>query len=301
MNVTTRRTRPSTVESSITVPHAGVRITAAIPTRIVIASTGSERASTSTSSSFASAANTGRGAVSTRGTRRHQSRLAGSPARARFAPMRSAAATGFTDGCSAMASGYALGRRSLSGRGSERRGCSRRDEAAEGLLTQLVSRHRGEERLAGQRPQDDRRCRGDRRRSGHVEDERELAEDVVGTELTEHLPILVYTHAALGDHVDEVTGVPLAHELLARAGTSLSEGGRETTQPGIGQRREDGRAREQLELGHANLHAVVDPPERAVCQCGKDGEEPAGGDQRSARPEDVECERSKERAGGHRH
>ena len=50
----------STVESSITVPHAGVRITQAIPARIVIARTGSERASTSASSVSASATNTDR-------------------------------------------------------------------------------------------------------------------------------------------------------------------------------------------------------------------------------------------------
>src|SRR6185503_18438662 len=94
MNVRTTSTSPSTVPSSITVPQAGVRTIDAIPARITIRSTGSERASTSRSSVSASAANTARGAVSTFGTRRHQVRDAASPAAARSAPTRSAACAG---------------------------------------------------------------------------------------------------------------------------------------------------------------------------------------------------------------
>ena len=70
MNVTTATTSQSTVQSSITF-HPGPINTAAMPARIVNASTGSARASTSTSSVSASAANTARGSVTTRGTRRH--------------------------------------------------------------------------------------------------------------------------------------------------------------------------------------------------------------------------------------
>src|SRR6188472_575869 len=94
MNVRTTSTTPSTVPSSITVPQAGVRTIDAIPARITIRSTGSERASTSRSSVSASAANTPRGAVSTFGTRLHQVRAAASPAAARCAPARSAACAG---------------------------------------------------------------------------------------------------------------------------------------------------------------------------------------------------------------
>src|SRR4029078_11207655 len=94
MTVSTPSTSASTVPSSITVPHAGVRMIDAIPARITTRSTGSERASTSRSSVSASAANTARGAVSTFGTRRHQARDAASPAAARAAPTRSAACAG---------------------------------------------------------------------------------------------------------------------------------------------------------------------------------------------------------------
>ena len=78
-----------------------------MPARIVSASTGSARASTSTSSVSASAANTDRGAVRTRGTRRHHSRVAASPASARRAAWRSACSTGLTRGRSLTPRGYA--------------------------------------------------------------------------------------------------------------------------------------------------------------------------------------------------
>ena len=74
MNVTTARTIQSSDSSSRSVPHAGVSSIAAIPATMTMARIGSERASTSVSSSFRNATKTTAGRVSTRGTRRHHAR-----------------------------------------------------------------------------------------------------------------------------------------------------------------------------------------------------------------------------------
>ena len=74
MNVTTARTSQSIDSSSSSVPQAGVNRIPAIPARTTIAKIGSERASTSISSSSRRATNTSVGRVSVRGTRRHHAR-----------------------------------------------------------------------------------------------------------------------------------------------------------------------------------------------------------------------------------
>ena len=77
MNVITAITSQSSDWSSSSVPQAGVSRIPAIPATITIARIGSERASTSMSSSSFSASKTSSGLVSTRGTSRHHARTRG--------------------------------------------------------------------------------------------------------------------------------------------------------------------------------------------------------------------------------
>ena len=68
-------------------------------------------------------------------------------------------------------------------------GVRHRDDAAKLVVAELVPGDRGHERLPAERLEHELPSSGHRRRPPAVEDQRELAEDVGGAELTEHLAV----------------------------------------------------------------------------------------------------------------
>ena len=166
-------------------------------------------------------------------------------------------------------------------------------------MAELVPGDRGEKRLAGERPKDDGLGRGHGCRPRHVQDQRELPEDVVGAELAEDLAVAADGRVSLLDHVDEVAGVALPDDLVARPGATLAQRRRQPPQRRVRQRREDGRPPEKLELRHVDLGLVVDPPQAPARERREPDEEASRHDQRTPCAEQVDREWREQRAGAH--